>query len=162
MNLNVAQTAAQKWTVMPMSKPRYGWWSYVKSMIRRYPSLKIQHDLMRYPSISSQITGMPRGGNGKGSDPTAASALRELPPIQQKEYEAVRDAVTYTYSLPNGPDRIKVIQLVFWDKTHTINGAAMKIPCSDISAKRWHGEFIRLVAQNFGLMPKDDTPEPKK
>ena len=103
-----------------MSRPRYGWWSYVKSMIRRYPSLKIHHDLIRYPLISSQITGIHHEGNEKRSYPNDSSELREISQIEKKEYEAVRDAVAYTYSLNNGPERIKLIQLVLWDSTHTI------------------------------------------
>ncbi len=33
-----------------MSKPRYGWWGYVKNMIRRYPSLKMEYEYLHSQS----------------------------------------------------------------------------------------------------------------
>lgn len=133
-----------------MSNPRYDWWPYVKGMIRRYPDLKRQYDALHETGTTAPLTGMPRGNSV--SNPTADAALRELPPIHQKEYEAVRKAVEATRQRKDGTDRLKVIQLVLWDKSHTLVGAAMKVPCSERTAQEWHREFIRLVAQNFGLL----------
>lgn len=133
-----------------MSNPRYDWWPYVKGMIRRYPDLKRQYDALHETGTTAPLTGMPR--RGSVSNPTADAALRELPPIHQKEYEAVRKAVEATRQRKDGTDRLKVIQLVLWDKSHTLVGAAMKVPCSERTAQEWHREFIRLVAQNFGLL----------
>ena len=93
---------------------------------------------------------MPRGGQCFQSNRRCRAG--ELPPIHQKEYEAVRKAVEATRQRKDGTDRLKVIQLVLWDKSHTLVGAAMKVPCSERTAQEWHREFIRLVAQNFGLL----------
>lgn len=98
-----------------MSKPRYTWWGYAKSMIRRYPARK-----------------------GK-----------ELSGIAMREYEAVKRAVEETAQMPDGQERLRVIDLVLWKQTHQIAGAAMVIPCSERTAAQWHGDFIRLVADNF-------------
>lgn len=98
-----------------MSRPRYGWWGYVKSMVRLYPERRGQ-----------ALTG---------------TALRE--------FEAVRAAIEQTERTSNGANRLKVIELVFWKRTHYISGAALQVPCSEKTAKRYHADFIKAVAQNF-------------
>lgn len=96
-----------------MSNPRYGWWGYVKWMIRGYK-------------------------NG------------EL--LTKAESEAVRDAVTETGQLVDGAERLKLVDMVLWKRTHTIQGAAMAIFVSDRTAQEWHRQFIRLVGQKRGLL----------
>jgi hypothetical protein len=96
-----------------MSNPRYGWWGYVKWMIRGYK-------------------------NG---------AL-----LTKAESEAVRDAVTETGQLVDGAERLKLVDMVLWKRTHTIQGAAMAIFVSDRTAQEWHRQFIRLVGQKRGLL----------
>lgn len=81
-------------------------------------------------------------------------AVRELPGIHQREYEAVRRAIDVTERYPNGRDRLKVIRLVLWEKTNTktLQGAALVVPCSYMTARRYHYEFICLVAEFFGFL----------
>ena len=134
-----------------MSKPRYDWWPYVKGMIRRYPALKEQHEDLHSTSVVANYSGMPRGGGGGGRGLESA-AIRELPSTKQREYEAVRRAISTTERYPNGRDRLKIVKLVLWDRSHTLEGAALMVPCSGITAKRWHGEFIILVAKYYGLL----------
>ena len=83
---------------------------------------------------------------------TETLAIRELPSTRQREYEAVRRAVETTGRYRNGRERLKVIRLVLWDRSHTLEGAAQAVPCSIATAKRWHGQFIMLVAKSYGLL----------
>lgn len=69
-----------------------------------------------------------------------------------KEREAVAAAVEITRALPDGECRIKLVELIFWKKTHTLQGAAGKVGASERTARRWHTEFIRCVAREYGLM----------
>lgn len=101
-----------------MSKPRYRWWSYVKAMIRNYPTL-----------VDRYIQG---------------PALRER--------EAVQRAIDQTEQMVDGKERLQVIDLVFFRQTHTLEGAAVLIPCSERTARRWHTDFIKAVAKEFGLL----------
>lgn len=101
-----------------MSKTRYGWWGYVKWMIRQYPT--------RY---------------GKYIQGKALA-----------EQMAVQRAIDATLSMENGVERMQVIELVFFKQTHTLEGAAMMIPCSYMTARRYHNDYIKKVAKNFGLM----------
>lgn len=133
-----------------MSKPRYDWWPYVKGMIRRYPELKREYEDLHNQSITQSYSGMPGGGgDGRGLE---RAAIRELPRTKQREYEAVRRAVETTKRYRNGEERLKVIRLVLWDRSHTLEGAALMVPCGTATAWRWHGEFVRLVASNYGLL----------
>lgn len=134
-----------------MSKPRYDWWSYVKGMIRRYPELCSRQEELRRTSLSVDLSGMPHG-HGKISDPVADAALRELPEINRREMEAVRKAIEETERLDTGEERLRMIRLIFWDKTHTLEGASQKCNVSYITMQRWHRDFIRTVATHFGLL----------
>ena len=75
-----------------MSSPRYDWWPYVKGMIRRYPELCARQEELRRTKMSPNLTGM-HGAHSQTSDPVADAALRELPEINCRELEAVRQAI---------------------------------------------------------------------
>lgn len=135
---------------MCMSRPRFDWWTYVKGMIRRYPQLKARLADLHTASGTPKYDGMPRSHNA--SRTTESIAIRELPTVEQREYESVRRATETTERYGNGRDRLKVIKLVLWDRSHTLEGAALMIPCSYKTARKWHGEFIRLVASYYGLL----------
>ena len=77
---------------------------------------------------------------------------QELHGVALLENNAVRKAVSETRSMQDGEERLKFIRLVFWDKTHTLEGAAMAVNCSDRTARRWHTDFIKCVARNYGLL----------
>lgn len=65
------------------------------------------------------------------------------------ETRAVQDAIAETLTLVDGEERLKVIDMVFFRETHTLQGAALNIPCSYETAKRWQQQFIRCVARHF-------------
>lgn len=132
-----------------MSKPRYGWWSYAKHMVRSYPALKREYDELHCQRITSNIAGLP--GAGGRSRSTENTALRQLPSARQRELDAVEMAIEKTKIMPSGSDRLKVIDLVLWKGTHNIDGAAMHLYISETTARRYHSDFIRLVGFCYGL-----------
>lgn len=133
-----------------MSRPRYHWWSYVKGMIRNYPRLCEQYADLRMQSMVANYSGMPRSGGVSRS--TEDIAVRELPTTQQREYEAVRRAVEQTERYSNGQQRLAVVKMILWDRRYTLEGAALMVPCAWRTAAQWHGDFIKLVAKNYGLL----------
>lgn len=134
-----------------MSKPRYDWWPYVKGMIRRFPELEEEYRELHNQTITQQLSGMP-GGGGTGRT-VEQCAVRELPATRQREYEAVRRAIKLTESTPwSGETRMKIIRLVFWDRSHTLEGASQVAHCSYRTARRYHAEFIMTVAKFYGLL----------
>lgn len=133
-----------------MSKPRYDWWPYVKGMVRRYPALRAEYADLHSQSVTANYSGMPRsGGVSRGTEDIA---VRELPTNSWREYEAVRRAIEQTERYQNGLQRLAIIRMVLWDRQYTLDGAALQIPCGIATAKRWHSEFVRLVASNYGFL----------
>lgn len=133
-----------------MSKPKYDWWPYVKGMIRRYPELKAEYADLHRQSVTPNYSGMPASGSAGRA--TEDVAIRELPTTKQREYEAVRRAIAATERMKSSVDRLKVIDLVFWKRSHTLEGAALMVPCSYDTAQNYHADFIKLVAKYYGLM----------
>lgn len=127
-----------------MSRPRYKWWGYVKNMIRAYPGLRKEYDDLHRQSITANMSGMP--GGGEASRGTENIALKELPKAKQMEYDAVRKAIAVTEKMKNGAERLKIINLVFWKNSHTLQGAAMAIPVSYETAVEYHRDFIMIAA----------------
>jgi len=119
-------------------------------MIRRYPNLLAEEIALHEPNITSKATGMPH--TGSVSDPTAMTALRELPPVHRNELNAVRQAIEETKGLKNGDERMEMVRLIFWAKSHTVVGVAMKLHRSERTIQEWHRQFIRLVAKKYGLI----------
>lgn len=133
-----------------MSRPRYDWWPYVKGMIRRYPALKAELADIRSQSITPNYSGLP--GAAGASRAAELVALRELPTTRQREYAAVNRAIAATERMTASRDRLRIIDLVFWKRSHTLEGAALMIPCSYMTARRYHSEFIMTVASMYGLL----------
>lgn len=67
----------------------------------------------------------------------------------KNETNAIKMAIEETEMLLDGKERMSVIDMVFFKKTHTLQGAALNIPCSYETAKKWQQQFIRCVAENF-------------
>lgn len=65
------------------------------------------------------------------------------------ERAAVSAAMEEIKTMPDGAERMKLVDLVFIRKTHQLAGAAMQIPCSYETAQRWHADFIRRVGDKF-------------
>lgn len=135
-----------------MSKPRYKWWGYIKAVIRDYPVHL--HDLnnLRQQAITPNY-GRSEGHGYEVPRTTEQLALRCLPETEQKELDSVELAIEYTKQTFADADlRLKLVKLVFFTKSHTLQGAADEIHVSYRTAFRWHNAFIRQVAQEFGLL----------
>lgn len=76
----------------------------------------------------------------------------ELYGVAQREQEAVQAAIDATERMTNGEERLKAIRLVHWDRTHTLGGAALVIPCGRATAARWQKRFFEMVARNRDLL----------
>lgn len=134
-----------------MSKPRFRWWGYILAILRAYPELcaKLQQLKDQHITVSYEPSG---GGKGGTSRPTESAALAELRGTEGKEYNAVRQAIEYTAKLKSGTERNALIDMVFFKKSHSLEGAAIALFISYSTAKRWHKEFILAVADFYGLL----------
>ena len=76
----------------------------------------------------------------------------QLAPAKKAEYDAVQMALEQTKGLQTGKERLALIDMVFWAQSHTLDGAAYVLGYSTITAKRFHGDFLRLVGFHRGLV----------
>lgn len=143
-----------------MSEPRYPWWGYAKSMVRNYPGLRKEYNELIAQSVVPGYSAAPGGGG----DPrkVESAALRVLPSPYQKEMESVESAIRHTKVFKDGEERIKLIDLIYWRRTHTLSGAALKCNVDYSTGKRWHRDFIRCVGAFHGLLPVADRTESEK
>lgn len=132
-----------------MSKLRYGWWSYVKDMIRRYPELSEEYFDLHKMKMISNYSGIQADGFERTIERVA---VRQLSTTKQREFEAVHRAIETIKKSQNAKSVLYIIKLVYWERRYTLEGAAMLVPCSIATAKRYHGDFIRLVASYYGLL----------
>ena len=72
--------------------------------------------------------------------------------MTKDELAAVKAAIEETEQLADGAERIRLIDLVLWKRTHTLQGAALACYVSERTAQEWHRQFIRLVGQKRGLL----------
>lgn len=123
---------------------RGGWRMRTKAIIRRYPELCRAESELRAAKITAGFEEM-RSGN-EATRSTELLALRELPPRDQRELDAVRNAIATTMRYRNGQDRLKLIDLVFWrPRPYELRPAADRIHVSYQTAKIWHNDFVALT-----------------
>ena len=133
-----------------MSGKRHKWWGYVKAVIRDYPEHCEALAALRKPSLTACGSSMPKGG-GVGR-PVEGQALRQLPAEDQREHDAVEAAVQMYSRVDGDVEKLRLIDMVFWARTHTLEGAAQALNVSYRTARRWHRAFIFAVAENLGLV----------
>ncbi|WP_087064444.1 hypothetical protein [Intestinibacillus massiliensis] len=110
---------------------REDWWDYTKKIIRSYPRLK-------------------RKLQGTGS-PVERAVVDRLTDKEQRRYDAVAAAIRETEGMKNGAHRLELVRRVYWDRTHTVEGAALQVPTSAATAYRWNNQFVRLVSKKLDL-----------
>lgn len=133
-----------------MSKPRYRWWGFVRKMIRDYPMLKKSIADLHQQNVVADNSGMPKGGSGGRGLETVA--MRQLDRDDQQCYEAVAAATALTKLRPDGRERMRLIELMYWEKNPmTARSAAARLHIADVTAVRWHGDYVRLVAECYGF-----------
>lgn len=150
-------------------KNKEAWWNYVKNVIREYPALKQKLETPLEPRWGSSpgtpysIIG-PDGKIEKGlsfegrssgppSSPVERCVIHDLPPKEQRRFDAVDNAIRRTKEMhpSDYKPRLAIIDLVYFKGTHTIAGAALKVGCHPNTAGAWQAEFIRMVADELDL-----------
>ena len=77
---------------------------------------------------------------------TEDAALRStLSADELRIIEAVEMAVAMQERQPNGAERLKMIRLVYWQRTHTLAGAALECHYSEEAIWRWNNEIMTAV-----------------
>lgn len=79
-------------------------------------------------------------------------AIKEDTSKQSKKYcKAIEESLEEIRMLDTGEEQIEVIDLVYFRKTMTREGAAMKVGYSDRQVQRWLNRFIYSVGHKVGF-----------
>lgn len=132
---------------------RRGWWYHTRDIVRAYPEHRARLRELQRPSLVPGTGGMP--GSSEPGRSTEQLALRTLPSVEQRDHDAVWSAIRRTRGLPDGTDRLRIIELVHWKESHTVTGAAAVVHVSDSTAKRWQRDFFLLVARACGFIDEE-------
>ena len=122
-----------------------GWRHDTREAIRKYPELKRRDRELKETALIAQYGGRIGGKSTETSRTAEAAAMRQLPRDEQRELDAVSTAIQTTMRYRNGELRIRIIDLVYWRNTHTLEGAAMEVHVSGKTAQGWHSDFVELV-----------------
>lgn len=126
-----------------MARRSNGWRHAARSAAYDYPKLRQDLRDLQAQSVTPSLSGMPVGGEPRRS--TEDAALRQLSWTQQRRLDAVEQAVDVSRRLTSGLSRVKLIELVYFTRRFTLEGAATQIPCSVQTAKIWNNDFLLLV-----------------
>lgn len=116
----------------------------VEEAIRAYPKLKAAYHGLKSTSSTVQYE-VVRNAQGGRSDPTASAALRELPPEDQRRYNAVQAALRRTQRRPHCTERLLIIKLAYWQGCLPLTEIAIKLNLSTQLVRRYRKDFIRAV-----------------
>ncbi|WP_462385200.1 hypothetical protein [Intestinibacillus massiliensis] len=131
-------------------RQREDWWDYTKKIIRSYPRLKRKLQSTGSPAVTASY-GLSCGHGSEVGRPVERAVVDRLTDKEQRRYDAVAAAIRETEGMKNGAHRLDLVRWVYWDRSHTLCGAAMKIHVSERTAKYWNADFIRLVERNLDL-----------
>ena len=134
-----------------MSKPRDNWRPYVINVLKDYLAYRRIDRDAHSQRVTAQYNKGGRGGSGVSRSAEAAALRSGLTKQQQREYEAVERALKRTRSGPDGKERVRAVELVYFRRSHTIEGAAQQLHVSYMTAWKWTDSFIRLVAMYLDL-----------
>lgn len=133
-----------------MSKPANSWYGIVIKTIRRYPELKKRKAQMHNSNIIANYSAMPKSNTS--SRTTENIAIRELKPADERELQAVEKAIGVMYSLSEGKEIMKIVELVDFKHTHLLRGAAFECNISEQTAKRRRQVFVNECARQLGYL----------
>lgn len=142
-----------------MSKRGHWWWGAIQAALRLYPELR-----QRYSTPDNRLTAQYTAQTSCGGAGRAVEQLtmERLSDGDYAVYRAISDAVRETARMGTGDARLAIIDLVYWRRTRTLQGAALDVGYSYDRAREFHQEFIRLVAFYMGYLPRHEVRKKKR
>ena len=103
------------------------------------------------PSLVASYDANGGGHSNEISRPTERAVIHDLQWLKQRKLEAVELALFDLKQKPDGDLRCKAIELIYFKRTHTVEGAALYINRGRATVIRWQADFIRDVAARLEL-----------
>lgn len=141
-----------------MSKYKHWWFPNVARALKAYPALIAQKDALQRQKIIAKYSPDPRAGGSTRA--TENAALKDLPPGEAAIVDAISSALDEISRRRDGDEIIRLIDLVYFRQTHTLQGAALSLAMSERTAQRKNGDFIQLTAKKLGYLPHNGVSRP--
>lgn len=71
---------------------------------------------------------------------------------EQRRFDAVSALLTQVDRMEDAGYKRKLIDIVYFKRSHTLCGAAMQIPVCERTAQAWNAEFMDAMSQIIDLM----------
>ena len=136
-----------------MSKYRYWWRPNVERLLKTYPALKAMQAAAKNPTLTARYGGQPGGGGiSRGTENLALKT--PLTAREQEAVEAVDKAIEEIRRQRDGETVLKIVTMVDFKRSHTIEGAAMVLYMHRVTASDKRTRFIDTVGKNLGWLNK--------
>ena len=115
-----------------------------KAALRKYPRCKRKQAETAEMRITPSYSGVPGGGTATRTTENVAlsSALTD-------EESNIISAVEFMLHMQkryyNADARMKMVRLVYWERTHTMQGVAMEVGYNINTVKSWNTEILTAV-----------------
>ena len=127
---------------------KFGWWPYVKSMIRNYPLRAAQYEDILSMHITPVLSGMPHGSTP--GDPVGELIAKADGKATYKEYWAVKRALDVCAS--TSPDFCAFVRLYYWTTPRLqVEHIGARLHYSPETIRKWNRRLIYQVARERGL-----------
>ena len=120
------------------------WRSEARNALRAYPRAKRKQTETGEMRITPAYGAIPGGQTASRTTENVALAVK-LTPHEENVISAVEFMMKMQCVYPNAEERMRMIRLVYFRKTHTLEGAAMECHYSDRTVKRWNNEILTAV-----------------
>lgn len=108
-----------------------------------------------YLQVSTTSGGSPVV-SGKISKPVEAAVERKMMQARylylQQAVNAVENAMETVLQKPQGDLTIKLFNMVYYDKSYTLCGAAQALNLTERTARRYNWFFLKMVAESMGFI----------
>jgi len=135
-----------------MSKTRYWWYYSVVTAIRQYPMMAEKKRELQKTKVIPAYEFTIRGT--EVSRTTEQAALRQLPPAEELWVNAVERATEEIKRHRDGREVLKIVKMVDYDRTHSVEGAAQALHMDRATAWRRRCRFIYTVAKYAHYLPE--------
>lgn len=136
-----------------MSKYRYWWRPNIERMLKVYPYLKSLQSSEKSPRITA-LYGPQAGGGGKHRGTEELALKRPLNAKEQEAVDAVDKAIEEIGKQRDGATVLKIVEMVDFKRTHTIEGAATALYMHRVTASDKRTRFVDCVGKHLGWLGK--------
>ena len=120
------------------------WRTEARAALRTYPKAKRKQNETGTQQITPAYNGQPGSHTARRTTEDVALQVK-LTPYEENVISAVEFMFRMQNAYPNAEQRMKMVKLVYMQRTHKLEGAALECHYSVEALKRWSNEILAAV-----------------